>query len=451
MTSISVAPPAGRADSVLPPVDQKNLRRAAWAGGIGTALENFDFTIFGTASAIIFSKIFFSSLSPASGMLASFGVLFIGFGARPLGGMFFSKYGDRLGRKFVMVATLFLMGTATFVIGLLPTYAQVGIWSPILLLMVRFLQGFGAGAEQASGIVLLTETAPKGKRGRYASLVFVGAAAGAAMGAIVWILVQMMPKEALLSYGWRLVFFSSIFVTFAAYVIRRKVSESPVFEELKVEGIVKKEVSPVGDVWKHGKKHLARIFFMNIGANAHSYIFQVFIGGYLITWMHIDAKLIPKFLLIGALCACVSAVVFGILSDKYGRKRMYLIVTGFLALYSFPAFMLMSTGNLVLICLVIVVGFMIASQGTVGVQAAYFPELFGSRYRYAGVALGREFSSVFGGGLAPFICAALITRASGSWWPVAIYMMVIMTITFCTTLFAPETVDRDLLVEEDAR
>ena len=451
MTSISVVPPPVGADSVLPPVDQKNLRRAAWAGGIGTALENFDFTIFGTASAIIFSKIFFSSLDPASGMLASFGVLFVGFGARPLGGMFFSKYGDRLGRKFVMVATLFLMGTATLVIGLLPTYAQVGIWSPILLLMVRFLQGFGAGAEQASGIVLLTETAPKGKRGRYASLVFVGAAAGAAMGAVVWILVQMMPQEALMSYGWRLVFFSSIFVTFAAWVIRRKVSESPVFEELKVEGIVKTEVSPVADVWKHGKLHLARIFFMNIGANAHSYIFQVFIGGYLITWMKMDPKLIPKFLLIGALCACVSAFIFGILSDKYGRKRMYLIVTGFLALFAFPAFMLMSTGNLVVICLVIVVGFMIASQATVGVQAAYFPELFGSRYRYAGVALGREFSSVFGGGLAPFICAALITWATGSWWPVALYMVVIMTITFCTTLFAPETVDRDLLVEEDAR
>lgn len=451
MTSISVAPPPVRADSVLPPVDQKNLRRAAWAGGIGTALENFDFTIFGTASAIIFSKIFFSSLSPASGMLASFGVLFIGFFARPVGGLFFSKYGDRLGRKFVMVATLFLMGTATFAIGLLPTYAVAGIWSPILLLMVRFLQGFGAGAEQASGIVLLTETAPKGKRGRYSSLVFVGAAAGAAMGAIVWILVQMMPKEALMSYGWRLVFFSSIFVTFAAWVIRRRVSESPVFQELKVEGVVKSEVSPVGDVWKHGKKHLARIFFMNIGANAHSYIFQVFIGGYLITWLHVDAKLIPKFLLIGALCACISAVVFGILSDKYGRKRMYLIVTGFLALFAFPAFMLLNTGNLVLICLVIVVGFMIASQGTVGVQAAYFPELFGSRYRYAGVALGREFSSVFGGGLAPFICAALITWAAGSWWPVAIYMVVIMGITFCVTLLAPETVDRDLLLEEDAR
>jgi len=404
VTSTIAAPPTG-ADSVLPPTDRKNLRRAAWAGGIGTALENFDFTIYGTASAIIFSKIFFSNLDPTSGMLASFGVLFVGFGARPLGGMFFSKYGDRLGRKFVMVATLFLMGTATFVIGLLPTYAMAGIWSPILLLMVRFLQGFGAGAEQASGIVLLSETAPKGKRGRYASLVFVGAAAGAAMGAVVWILVQMMPKEALLSYGWRLVFFSSIFVTFAAWVIRRKVSESPVFEELKVEGVVKTEVSPVIDVLKHSKKHLARVFFMNVGANAHSYIFQVFIGGYLITQLDVDSTLIPKFLLLGALCACVSAYVFGILSDKYGRRRMYLLVTGFLLLFSFPAFMLLNTGNLVLICLVIVVGFMIASQGTVGVQAAYFPELFGSRYRYAGVALGREFSSVLGGGLAPFICS----------------------------------------------
>ena len=182
-------------------------------------------------------------------------------------------------------------------------------------------------------------------------------------------------------------------------------------------------------MWKHGKKHLARVFFMNIGANSHSYIYQVFIGAYLINYLDVDSKLIPKFLLIGALCACVSAVLFGILSDQFGRKRMYLIVTGFLMLFAVPAFLILNTGNLVLICLVIVVGFMIASQGTVGVQAAYFPELFGSRYRYAGVALGREFSSVFGGGLAPFICAALITWATGSWWPVAVYMVVIMGIT----------------------
>ncbi|WP_411733339.1 MFS transporter, partial [Paeniglutamicibacter sp.] len=381
--------------------DQKNVRRAAWAGLVGTALEQYDFVIYGTASAIIFNKIFFPNIDPAIGIIAAFGAYAVGFGARPLGGLFFSKYGDRLGRKWVLVATLFLMGIATFAIGLLPTYEQAGIWAPVLLVACRFLQGFGAGAEQAGGVVLVAETAPKGSRGRYASLVFVGAAAGTAMGAVVWILVQMMPREALEAYGWRPVFFSSIFVTIAAYVIRRKLKESPVFEEKKEEiaGVVR--ATPVADVVKNGRAGLFRVFFMNVGANAHSYIFQVFLGSYLITQLKIDATFIPKVLLVGALFACVSAYAFGSLSDRYGRRRMYLIITAFLFVFPVPAFLLLNTGNLFLISLVIVLGFIFAAQGSVGVQAAYFPELFGSRYRYAGVALGREFSSVFGGGIAP--------------------------------------------------
>lgn len=433
------------------PVNQKNVRRAAWAGLIGTALEQFDFVIYGTASAIIFNQIFFPNVDPAIGVIASFGAYAVGFGARPLGGLFFSKFGDRLGRKWVMVATLFLMGIATFAIGLLPTYDQVGIAAPLLLVACRFFQGFGAGAEQAGGVVLLTETAAKGRRGRYASLVFVGAAAGTALGAVVWILVQLMPEEQLLSYGWRLVFFSSIFVTIAAYVIRRKMDESPVFKELKDEGIAVRRRTPVSDVVRNGRRGLARVFFMNVGANAHSYIFQVFLGSYLITELAVDATFIPRILLIGALFACVSAVVFGTLSDRFGRRPMYLFATGFLLLFPVPAFLLLNTGSMFLIGLVIVLGFIFAAQGTVGVQAAYFPELFGSRYRYAGVALGREFSSVFGGGIAPLICSALVTAATGAWWPVAVYMMFMMGISFVTALMSPETVDRDLLSEEDAR
>ena len=165
-------------------VDKANLFRASMAGLVGTTLENYDFVIYGTGAALVFNKVFFSSASPAAGIMASFAVYGVGFVARPLGGLFFSHYGDRVGRKFVLVATLFLMGTATFAIGLLPTYEQVGLLSPILLLLCRILQGFGAGAEQAGGIVLLTETAPQTQRGRYASLVYVGAALGSVLGAL---------------------------------------------------------------------------------------------------------------------------------------------------------------------------------------------------------------------------------------------------------------------------
>lgn len=432
-----------------PAVDQSTVRRAAWAGLIGTALEQYDFVVYGTAAALVFNDVFFTNQDPAAGVISSFATYAIGFGARPLGGLFFSRYGDRLGRKWVLVATLFLMGIATFAIGLLPTYSQVGILAPILLVICRFFQGFGAGAEQAGGVVLLAETAATGKRGRYTSLVFVGAAAGTALGALVWILVQLLPEEDVDSYGWRLVFLSSAFVTLAAYIIRRRLRESPVFQELQEEGIAEKE-APISDVWKNGRPSLFRVFFMNVGSNAHSYIFQVFLASYLITQLDIDETFIPKVLLIGALFACLSAVTVGTLSDVFGRRPVALAVTGFLLLFPVPAFLLLDTQNYFLIGLVIVLGFVFAGYGTVGVQGVYFAELFGSRYRYAGVALGREFSSVVGGGISPLVCSALVTWATGHWWPVAIYMTGMMAITFFTTLATPETRDRDLRLEEDA-
>src|ERR1700754_3605626 len=253
-----------------PAVDQRNVRRVAWAGLVGTALEQYDFVIYGTASALVFNEIFFPDVSPAVGFIASFGTYAVGFAARPLGGLFFSHFGDRLGRKWVLVATLLLMGVATFFIGLLPTYDQVGLLAPILLVVLRILQGLGAGAEQAGGIVLLAETAATGRRGRYSSLVFVGAAAGTALGAVIWILVQLWPEDDVMAWGWRLVFFSSVFVTIAAFVIRRKMSESPVFKELKTEGVVERQKAPISDVLKNGRLGVVRVFFMNLGSNAHS-------------------------------------------------------------------------------------------------------------------------------------------------------------------------------------
>ena len=184
-------------------------------------LEQYDFVIYGTASALIFGRLFFPNISPAAGTMASFGAYAVGFAARPLGGLFFSRYGDILGRKWVLVATLLFMGGSTLAIGLLPTFDQVGLLAPSLLVLCRFFQGFGAGAEQAGGATLLTETAPPGQRGRYASLIMVGAALGTALGAVIWVLVQLLPEDQMLAWGWRLIFLSSIVVTIFAMVMRR--------------------------------------------------------------------------------------------------------------------------------------------------------------------------------------------------------------------------------------
>ena len=254
--------------------------------------------IYGTASAIIFNRIFFPNMDPAIGIIAAFGAYAVGFGPAPSAVSSSPNTVTGWDASGSCVATLFLMGIATFAIGLLPTYEQVGIWAPVLLVACRFLQGFGAGAEQAGGVVLVAETAPRAAADAMPRSSSSVPPPGTALGAVVWILVQMMPREALEAYGWRLVFFSSIFVTIAAYVIRRKLKESPVFEEKKEDIAGGVRATPVADVVKNGRAGLVRVFFMNVGANAHSYIFQVFLGSYLITQLKIDATFIPKVLLV---------------------------------------------------------------------------------------------------------------------------------------------------------
>ncbi|TDD06522.1 MFS transporter [Saccharopolyspora terrae] len=436
------------ADTTEAPPDRKAVRRAAWAGLIGTTLEQYDFVIYGTASALIFSKLFFPNISPVAGILASFSAYAVGFAARPLGGLIFSRFGDRLGRKWVLVATLLLMGGSTLAIGLLPTYSQVGLLAPILLVACRFFQGMGAGAEQAGGATLLTETAGRGKRGALASLVMTGAALGTALGAVAWILAQSLPEDALMSWGWRLVFGSSLLVTIAALVIRRKLNESPVFQELKEQ--VGETKAPVAETFRKGRKPLLLAFFLNVGSNAQSYTYQVFMASYLVSTVGMDKAFVPKVLLLGAICGGIAAFGFGALSDVVGRKSVYSTIMGALVLLPVPTFIALNTGSPVAITVAIVLGFILACHGSVGVQMSYFPELFGNRYRYAGVALGREFSSVVGGGVAPLICAGLMAAFGGSWVPVAIYMMVMMAISFIASLVAPETKDRDLNVAHDA-
>jgi len=279
----------------------------------------------------------------------------------------------------------------------------------------------------------------------------VGASAGTALGAVMWILVQLLPNEQVLGWGWRLVFFSSAFVTIAAYVLRRRLRDAPVFEQAKHEQEQERERtdSPIKSVFTVGRRPFLRTFALNIGGNTHSYIFQVFMGSYLIQNVGVDRRLVPQALLVGALFGCLSAFVTGVLTDRLGRRPVIIAVAAFLVVFPAPAFLMLDSGNVALIVLAIVLGFVFAAYGTVGSQAAAFAELAGSRYRYAAVALAREFSAVLGGGIAPLVSGVLVQLFAG-WIGVVIYMTAIMLVTLITAIRMPETRGRDLKLVADA-
>lgn len=433
----------------MQPSDPKNVRRAALAGLIGTMLENYDFVIYGTASALVFGPLFFPEISPVAALMASFSAYAVGFAARPLGGFFFSHYGEKLGRKWVMVTTLFLMGGATFAIGCIPDFRSIGIFAPILLVLCRFLQGFGAGAEQSGGATLLTETAPLGHRGKLSSFVMVGAALGGVLGAGAWVLAQQLPEDMLMTWGWRAVFWSSLVVTIAAAIIRSKMAESPVFEELK-ETVDVTDQAPLKVVATHGRTSVLRVILMNWGVSTQSYMYQVFLIGYLAAVVGVSTTFIPPVQLVASIAAAFAAFATGWLSDRFGRRRMTLVLCGILVVTPFLVFPGLNSGSRVVIIAIIILGYMVAAQGVTGIHMSYLPELFGSRYRYSGVTLGREISAVIGGGIAPLLGSALLGLFMDSWIPVAIYMALTMLVSFIATLSAPETVNRDLTILTDA-
>ncbi|WP_181780024.1 MFS transporter [Pseudonocardia pini] len=452
MDNVTARAAEAGAPAARPPAERKPMRRAVWASLIGTVLEQYDMVLFGTASALIFNKVFFPEASPAVGLIASFGAYGVGFLARPLGGLFFSHFGEKLGRKWILVTTLFLMGAATFAIGLLPTYAAAGIVAPLLLVLCRLLQGFGAGAEQTGAITLLTESAPRESRGRYASVVAVGSGLGIVLGGGAWTIAQaLLSPDALLSWGWRIVFFTSVFVTITAYVIRRRMRESPVFEEVKrndAEATTAR--APMRELMREGKRPFLTVLGMTSGTMFNGYVFLAFMSAYLATWQDVDGVVASNVVVVGALATAVAAFGLGTLSDRVGRRPVMLGVAAFLLVYPPIAFLLIGTGTTFGVYVGVALGFAIAVAGGNGAHAAYLAELFGSRNRLAGVTLARELSSMVAGGFAPLVCSALIAWAVGSWWPIAVVMSLTALISLLTTLSAPETRGRDLVDEKDA-
>ncbi|PIT24766.1 MFS transporter [Snodgrassella communis] len=421
---------------------------------LGTTMEYVDFALYGLAAGLVFTDVFFPGTDPTIGLLSSFATYSVGFAARPIGAVFFGRLGDRKGRKFVLVTTIALMGISTTLIGFIPSYATIGLWAPAMLVMLRFIQGFGAGAELSGATVMLGEYAPPKHRGLIASIIGIGSNSGTLIASAVWLLVLMLDEKDVVSWGWRIPFILSAVIAIAATLIRRHVRETPVFEqeqkELKQQTattIVNTTGSKIS-FWARNKAFFVMLG-LRIGENGPSYLAQGFVIGYVVKSLEVSKTVATTAVFIASLLGFLVIPFAGWLSDRYGRRIVYRWFCFLLMLYAVPAYMFLETRDPFIVGSIIVIGMCLASLGIFGVQAAYGVELFGVRNRYSKMALAKELGGIISGGTASLVASALLKHYQ-TWWPIAIYFAAMASIGFFTTFFAPETRGRDLNAVEDA-
>lgn len=452
MTAQHLSPPAAD-ERFSTPAGRKEFWRATFSCWLGTAMEYADFALYGLAAGIIFGDVFFPEATPAMALLSSFATWSVGFIARPIGAVLFGWIGDRKGRKVVMIITIILMGASTTLIGLIPGYASIGLWAPACLVLLRFTQGLGAGAELSGGTVMLGEYAPVERRGLVSSVIALGSNSGTLLASLVWLAVVQMDQQSLLAWGWRIPFLSSVLIALAALWIRRHLRETPVFERKKAQLAAERATRQTVNTDKRNVWQRTRAFWtmvgLRIGENGPSYLAQGFIVGYVAKVLAVDKSVPTTAVFIASLLGFLIIPFAGWLSDRFGRRITYRGFCLLLMFYAWPAFSLLDSREPAIIIPVIVVGMALASLGIFGVQAAWGVEMFGVNHRYTKMAVAKELGSILSGGTAPLLAAAMLTY-TGHWWPIAVYFSAMAAIGFLTTFVAPETRGRDLNLPEDA-
>jgi MFS transporter, MHS family, shikimate and dehydroshikimate transport protein len=423
------------------PLETADVRRVVLASFVGTTIEWYDFFIYGTAAALVFNRLFFPTDDEFVSQMAAYGSFAIGFFARPVGGVVFGHFGDRIGRKAMLVTTLMMMGVATFLIGLLPTYETIGIAAPIALVVLRLVQGFGVGGEWGGAVLMAVEHGHGRRRGLYGSCVQMGVPAGLLLAAGVFAIFSSMSEEAFLSWGWRMPFLLGIALLGVGMFIRVRVMESPLFAQVQQ----KKSVSPLPilDVLRHYPGNVLLAMGARFAENASFYIFSVFVLSYATEQLQLPRNIVLTGVWIAAAVQVAAIPAFGMLSDRVGRRPVYLCGALFVGAFAFPFFWLIETQVAVLVWLAIVIG-MIAHAAMYGPQAAFFSELFGTSVRYSGASIGYQLASPFAGGLAPLIATALLKWSDNASWPVALYVMATAALTIIAVLLAAETFQTDL-------
>jgi MFS transporter, MHS family, shikimate and dehydroshikimate transport protein len=417
-------------------VERSKLNSIVFAGCLGTIIEWYDFLIYASAAALVFNKAFFPTFDPLAGTLAALGSYAVGFLARPLGGALFGHFGDRLGRKSMLVATLFIMSLSTFCIGLLPTYSSIGVLAPTLLVLLRIVQGIGLGGEWGGASLLVLEHAPADKRGFYTSFVQIGFPIGLVLATLAFTLTTKMPDASFATYGWRIPFLVSVVLLAVGTFVRLRVPETPVFEALKISKRL--SANPVGEaVSKH-----ARSFWIAVGLKLSEvswvYMLTVFVVGYATTQLKLPKSMMLDAVLYAALLELVSLPVFGWLSDKIGRRPLYILGGLFTIAFAFPLFWMMESKSTALIFAAIMIAMNFGHGMMFAPESCYFPELFGPNVRYSGASFGFQVSAAIGGGFAPIIATAMVGYLGGT-AGVSVMMIVLGLITLVAALVARET------------
>lgn len=413
-----------------------SIVHVALASLIGTAIEWYDFYLYGTASALVFNRLFFPTFSPVAGTLAAFATFWVGFGARPLGGIFFGHFGDRIGRKSMLVLTLLLMGIATFLIGILPTYATIGVWAPLFLVILRLFQGFAVGGEWGGAVLIATEHSPHERRGFFGSWPQAGAPLGLLLATAMFTLATLFLTQAqFLAFGWRIPFLLSLLLIIIGLFIRLRVQESPDFRRIKETHMEAR--MPLIEVFRTSGKEIALATGAFLVDVAGFYLFFTFVLAYGTTQLGMPRLIVLNATLVASALFFFTIPAAAALSDKLGRRPVYIAGIIYTAVMIFPIFWLIESRSAFLV----IVSLSLAELGLAlmhGPQAALFSELFDTRVRYSGASLGYQIGSVLGGGLTPFIATALLSAAHAS-WPISLYLITMAVISLVSVFLIRET------------
>jgi len=431
------APATTRSDT---PPEGRSIVKVVFASLIGTATEWYDFFLFGSAAALVFGEVFFGEIGGTKGTLYAFMTYALGFAARPLGGIVFGHFGDRLGRKKMLVGSLLLMGVGTFAIGLLPTYASIGLAAPVLLVLCRLVQGFAVGGEWGGAVLMAAEHGKDEHRGFWSSWPQAGVALGNLLATgVLWVLAAVQTDEAFLSWGWRIPFLLSAALVVIGLWVRLSIEESPVFREAQAELAGKDQHLPLLEVIRSYPREVLVAMGMRMAENISYYIFTVISISYAVDYVGLDKPIILRALLIGAAIQFVVVPTIGAISDRVGRRPLYLLGALGVAAWTFPFFSIIDGKDGSTIVLGVVVALVLHSL-MYAPQAALFSEMFGTSVRYTGASVGYQLASIFAGALAPIIALRLLGDVSdGNTTAVGIYVAIASAITIVSVLAARET------------